>query len=85
MPLLYALTPNLSRLAKSVAVKRDSALMKSSGTLGDAELQEAVAQVEKKTVSPYSQRVTSEQWAKFREQREKHMAEGRRPPNNFFF
>lgn len=42
-PLLYALTPNLGRSAKSVGVKRYSALMKSSGTFGDAELQEALA------------------------------------------
>ena len=41
--LSYALTPNLGRSAKSVGVKRYSALMKSSGTFGDAELQEALA------------------------------------------
>ena len=41
--LLYALTPNLGRSAKSVTVKRYSAQMKSTGTFGDAELQEALA------------------------------------------
>ena len=41
--LWYALTPNLGRSAKSVAVKRYSAQMKSTGTFGDAELQEALA------------------------------------------
>ena len=41
--LSYALTPNLGRSAKSVAVKRYSAQMKSMGTFGDAELQEALA------------------------------------------
>ena len=41
--LLYALTPNLGRSAKSVAVKRYSAQMKSTGTFGDEELQEALA------------------------------------------
>ena len=41
--LLYALTPNLGRPAKSVGVGRYSAQMKSSGTFGDAELQEALA------------------------------------------
>ena len=41
--LLYTLTPNLGRSAKSVAVKRDSAQMKSMGTFGDAEFQEALA------------------------------------------
>ena len=41
--LSYALTPNLGRSAKSVAVKRYSAQMKSTGTFGDAELQEALA------------------------------------------
>ena len=41
--LLFALTPNLGRSAKSVAVKRYSAQMKSTGTFGDAELQEALA------------------------------------------
>ena len=38
--LLYVLTPNLERSAKSVAVKRYSAQMKSTGTFCDAELQE---------------------------------------------
>ena len=38
--LLYVLTPNLERSAKSVAVKRYSAQMKSAGTFCDAELQE---------------------------------------------
>ena len=42
-PLLYVLTPNLGRPAGSVGVKRYSALMKSSGTFGDADLQEALA------------------------------------------
>ena len=41
--LLYALTPNLGRASKSVAVKRYSALMKSVDTMGDAEFQEALA------------------------------------------
>ena len=41
--LSYALTPNLGRSAKSVAVKRYSAQMKSTGTVGDAEFQEALA------------------------------------------
>ena len=41
--LSYALTPNLGRLSKSVGVKHYSAQMKSSGTFGDAELQEALA------------------------------------------
>ena len=41
--LSYALTPNLGRSAKSVAVKRYLAQMKSTGTFGDAELQEALA------------------------------------------
>ena len=41
--LSYALTPNLGRSAKSVTVKRYSAQMKSTGTFGDAELQEALA------------------------------------------
>ena len=41
--LSYALTPNLGRSSKSVGVKRYSAQMKSSGTFGDAELQEAIA------------------------------------------
>ena len=41
--LSYALTPNLGRSAKSVAVKRYSAQMKSTGTFGDTELQEALA------------------------------------------
>ena len=41
--LLYALTPNLGRASKSVAVTRYSAQMKSEGTMGDAEFQEALA------------------------------------------
>ena len=41
--LWYALTPNLGRSAKSVAIQRYSAQMKSTGTFGDAELQEALA------------------------------------------
>ena len=41
--LLYALTPNLGRSAKSATVRRYSAQMKSTGTFGDAELQEALA------------------------------------------
>ena len=41
--LQYALTPNLGRPAKSVGVGKYSAQMKSSGTFGDAELQEALA------------------------------------------
>ena len=41
--LSYALTPNLGRPAKSVGVGRYSAQMKSTGTFGDAELQEALA------------------------------------------
>ena len=41
--LLYSLTSNLARSAKSVGAKRYSASMKSSGTLGDEDLQEAVA------------------------------------------
>ena len=41
--LLYSLTSNLARSAKSVGAKRYSASMKSSGTLGDDELQEALA------------------------------------------
>ena len=41
--LLYALTPNLGRSAKSVGVGRYSAQMKSTGTFGDAELQAALA------------------------------------------
>ena len=36
--LLYSLTSNLARSAKSVGAKRYSASMKSSGTLGDDEL-----------------------------------------------
>ena len=41
--LSYVLTPNLGRSAKSVGIKRYSSLMKSSGTFGNAELQEALA------------------------------------------
>ena len=41
--LLSALTPNLGRSAKSVAVNRYSAQMKSTGTFGDEELQESLA------------------------------------------
>ena len=41
--LSYALTLNLGRSAKSAAVKRYSAQMKSTGVFGDAELQEALA------------------------------------------
>ena len=41
--LLYSLTSNLARSTKSVGAKRYSALMKSSGTLGDEELQETLA------------------------------------------
>ena len=41
--LLYSLTSNLASSAKSVGVRRYSALMKSSGTFGDDELQEALA------------------------------------------
>ena len=41
--LLYSLTSNLARSAKSVGAKRYSASMKSSGTFGDDELQEALA------------------------------------------
>ena len=41
--LSYVLTPNLGRPAKSVGVGRYSAQMKSTGTFGDAELQEALA------------------------------------------
>ena len=48
--LLYALTPNLGRSGKSVAVKRYSAQMKSTGTFGDAELQEALANESKVSV-----------------------------------
>ena len=48
--LSYALTPNLGRSAKSVAVKRYSAQMKSTGTFGDAELQEALASESKVSV-----------------------------------
>ena len=48
--LSYALTPNLGRSAKSVGIKRYSALMKSSGTFGDAELQEALASETKVSV-----------------------------------
>ena len=40
---MYALTPNLGRSAKSATVRRYSAQMKSTGTVGDAELQEALA------------------------------------------
>lgn len=48
--LSYALTPNLGRSAKSVAVKRYSAQMKSTGSFGDAELQEALASESKVSV-----------------------------------
>ena len=48
--LSYALTPNLGRSAKSVAVKRYSAQMKSTGTFGDEELQEALASESKVSV-----------------------------------
>ena len=48
--LSYALTPNLGRSAKSVAVKRYSAQMKSTGTFGDVELQEALASESKVSV-----------------------------------
>ena len=48
--LSYALTPNLGRPAKSVAVKRYSAQMKSTGTFGDVELQEALASESKVSV-----------------------------------
>ena len=48
--LLYALTPNLGRSAKSVGVGRYSAQMKSNGTFGDAEFQEALAVESKMTV-----------------------------------
>ena len=48
--LLYALTPNLGRPAKSVGVGRYSAQMKSTGTFGDAELQEALASESKVSV-----------------------------------
>lgn len=48
--LSYALTPNLGRLSKSVAVKRYSAQMKSTGTFGDAELQEALSSESKVSV-----------------------------------
>ena len=41
--LSYELTPNFGRPAKSVTVIRYSAQMKSTGTFGDAELQEALA------------------------------------------
>ncbi len=41
--LLYTLTPNLGRSANLVGVGRYSAQMKSTGTFGDAELQEALA------------------------------------------
>ena len=41
--LSYVLTPNLGRPAKSVGVGRYSAQMKSTGTFGDEELQEALA------------------------------------------
>ena len=44
------MTPNLGRSAKSVAVKRYSAQMKSTGTFGDAELQEALASESKISV-----------------------------------
>ena len=45
--LSHTLTPNLERPAKSVYIRRCSALMKSSGTFGDAELLEALADVER--------------------------------------
>ena len=51
--LSYALTPNLGRSAKSVAVKRYSAQMKSTGTFGDAELQEALASESKVSVEQF--------------------------------
>ena len=38
---LYALTPNLGRLANSVGVRSYSAEMKCTGTFGDEELQGA--------------------------------------------
>ena len=41
--LLYSLTSNLDRSTRSVGVTRYSASMKSSGTFGDEELQEALA------------------------------------------
>ena len=41
--LLYSLTPNLGRSSRTALVRRYSAQMKSSGTFGDAELQEALA------------------------------------------
>ena len=41
--LLHALTSNLGWPAKSVAVKRCSAQMRSTGTFGDAKLQEEVS------------------------------------------
>ena len=41
--LSYTLTPNMGRPAKSVGVGRYSAQMKSTGTFGDGELQEALA------------------------------------------
>lgn len=41
--LLYSLTSNLARSAKSVGVRRYSVSMKSAGTFGDEELQEALA------------------------------------------
>ena len=50
--LSYALTPNLGRSAKSVGIKRYSALMKSSGTFGDAELQEALAKESGAKIEP---------------------------------
>ena len=41
--LLYSLTSNLARSAKSVGDRRYSASMKSFGTFGDDELQEALS------------------------------------------
>ena len=55
--LSYALTPNLGRPAKSVTVKRYSAQMKSTGTFGDAELQESLASESRRRSS--SRRISS--------------------------
>lgn len=48
--LLYALTAHLGRSPKSVGVGRYSAQMKSTGTFGDAELQEALSSETKVSV-----------------------------------
>ena len=49
--LLYTLTSNLGRSSQTALVKRYSAQMKSSGTFGDAELQEALAAASGATVT----------------------------------